>query len=47
MVLENLLQMDRLLKYFNDNPDFRKEFDSWTYDMQKTSVKILIALKKI
>lgn len=47
MILKDLFQLDRLVKYLADNPDFAKEFQSWNYKDQKTSVKMLIALKKI
>lgn len=47
MILKDLFQLDALVKYLADNPDFADEFQSWSYDQQKLSVKMLIALKKI
>lgn len=37
----------KVLNYLNNNPEFKNEFLSWDYEAQKTSVKLLLALKKI
>ena len=37
----------KVLNYLNNNPEFKQQFLSWNYDEQKTSVKLLLALKKI